>query len=72
MGDPTSWQRVYRDHGPGPEHPATEASLSNVLRSMNESADSAVPFKVRVRFGDGTSVLVKPKRTRGPLSSGAA
>lgn len=61
---PTTWQRIYRDHGPGLECAATEASTAAVLRSMNEAVGSGAPFKVRFRFADGRAVTVGPKKVR--------
>lgn len=61
MSAPVSFQRIYADHGPGPEYPATPEYVANVLRSMNACGELN-PFKVRLRFGDGSVVIVKPKR----------
>lgn len=63
MPSPISWQRIYPAEA-GLEHPATEASVSNVLRSMQESAGGILPFRVRFRMDDGSSVVVKPKRSK--------
>lgn len=58
-----SWQRIYADQA-GLEHPATEVTIANVLRSMQESAGGILPFRVRFRMDDGSSVVVKPKRSK--------
>ena len=58
---PVSFQRLYAE-SVGPEHPATPQYVANVLRSMNACGDLN-PFKVRLRFGDGSVVVVKPKRS---------
>lgn len=59
--DPTHFQRLYRDSGPGIEHPVSPGAVERVISSMNEAGDLN-PFKVRLRFGDGTVVVVSPKR----------
>jgi hypothetical protein len=58
--DVVSFTRLYDDHGPGLEHPARPEYVANVIASMNV-ADIA-RFKVRLRFGDGSVVIVRPKR----------
>lgn len=63
MPSPVSWQRIYPTEA-GLEHPATEASVSNVLRSMRESAGGILPFKVLIRMDDQSVVIVKPKRAK--------
>lgn len=57
--EPVSFTRLYAD-GEGPEHPATPQYVANVLRSMN-ACHGLNPFKVRLRFGDGSVVIVKPR-----------
>jgi hypothetical protein len=60
MAQPATFQRIYRDNA-GLEHPATAQSVEAVLRSMRESVDGILPFKVRLRMDDGSAVVVKPK-----------
>jgi hypothetical protein len=57
---PITFQRLYADTV-GPEHTATPDYLANVVRSMN-ACHGLNPFRVRVRFSDGSVVVVKPKR----------
>lgn len=63
MPTAVSWQRIYADQA-GLEHPATEVTIANVLRSMQEGAGGILPFKVLFRMGDGSVVTVKPKRAK--------
>lgn len=63
MPTPVTWQRIYPDNA-DIEHPATELTIANVLRSMQESAGGILPFRVRFRMDDGSSVVVKPKRSK--------
>lgn len=60
MPTPATFQRIYPDSA-GLEHPATEVSMRNVLTSMREAVDGVLPFRVRVRFDDGSVVTVKPR-----------
>lgn len=64
MPDVASFTRIY-PHGEGLEYQATPGFVTNVIRSMNESVASAVPFKVRFRMTDGSVVILSPKRRRG-------
>ena len=50
MATPVTFQRIYPDNA-GLEHPATPQSIANVLRSMHESRDGVLPFRVLVRYG---------------------
>lgn len=61
---PTHFARLYVN-STGPEYPADERVVDTVLRSMAEHADGPDSFKVRLRFGDGSTVIVTPKRKRG-------
>jgi len=63
MAEPVTFCRIYA-HGDGLEHAATPEFVANVIRSMNESRASAVPFKVRLRMSDGSAVILSPKRER--------
>lgn len=63
MAQPVSFQRLY-PHGPGIEYPADAQKVATVLRSMQESRDSEVPFKVRLRMDDGSAVVLRPKPGR--------
>lgn len=63
MSAVATFTRLYA-HGAGPEHAATPAFVSNVLRSMNEAAGGDLPFKVLLRMDDGSTVVAKPKRAR--------
>jgi hypothetical protein len=59
-----TFTRLYRDHGAGPEYPATPERVSAVLASMQEARDSSVPFATLLRMDDGSSVTVRPKARR--------
>lgn len=59
-----TFQRIYREHGPGLEHPATPERVRNVIASMNQAQGGSAPFKVRLRFADGSIATVSPKRTK--------
>lgn len=63
MPTPVTWQRIYPDNA-DIEHPATELTIANVLRSMQESRDGILPFKVLFRMDDQSVVIVKPKAKR--------
>ncbi len=60
----STFQRLYVD-STGIEYPATPESVETVLRSMNEHAAGPDPFKVRLRFEDGSAVIAAPKTGRG-------
>jgi hypothetical protein len=60
MAQPVTFQRLYAA-STGPEHPAPPHVVTNVLRSMNEAANSDAPFKTLFRMDDGTTVLAKPR-----------
>lgn len=59
-----TFQRQYWHHPHGPEYPCQRGAVAAVLRSMNEAADGDVPFNVRFRLDDGTTVLAKPRGRR--------
>lgn len=63
MMTPATFQRIYRDAGPGLEHPASPGAVAAVIASMN-AAGELNPFKVRLRFADGQAVTVAPKRRK--------
>lgn len=59
---PVTFQRLFRDAGPDREHPATPGALGAVLAAMAVAADGDLnPFRVKVRFDDGSAVTVSPK-----------
>lgn len=63
MAEPITFQRIY-PHALGIEYEADAARVATVLRSMQESRDSEVPFKVRLRMDDGSAVVLRPKPGR--------
>lgn len=56
-----TFQRLYRHHPCGLEYPASPETIAAVLRSMNEAVNGEVPFNVRFRMDDGSTVTVKPR-----------
>ena len=60
MSAPATFTRVYAN-GAGPEHPASPAVVTKVLRSMVESAAGDVSFRVRFRLEDGSVVTARAK-----------
>ena len=63
MAQPVTFQRIY-PHALGIEYEANAERVATVLRSMQESRDSEVPFKVRVRLDDGSVLVFRPKARR--------
>jgi len=58
-----TFQRIYREHGPGLEYPASPEALRRVFASMNQAhASNQAPFRVRLRLADGSTVTVSPKK----------
>lgn len=58
---PIYWQRIYSADS-GPISLALPGTVANVTRSMNEHAKGSDPFRVRVRFDDGSTVIAWPKQ----------